>query len=179
MAYGFNQETASESSNELRFESAGIHSDVTLENIEYTTSKKDGQGDNVIAFNFRGKNGESFRHLEFDIKDGDEGKMASMAKRVRHILTKFIPEEKAVLSGDTFEEFAKGVIALLGNNNVGKSVAIKLVYNNKDYLSFTKYVGFIAKDAKDLSISKSEKITKGNATPTDMEAVAGGDELPF
>ena len=179
MAYGFNQETASESSNELRFESAGIHSDVTLENIEYGTSKKDGQGDNVIIFNFRGKNGESFRHMEFDVKDGDEGKMANMAKRVRHILTKFIPEEQAVLSGNTFEEFANGVVKLLGNNNVGKSVAIKLVYNNKDYLSFTKYLGFIAKEAKDLSIGKNEKIVKGSASPSDMANVTAEDDLPF
>lgn len=178
MAYGFNQETVAESTNSKQF-SAGITSGVTLEAITFESPKKDGTGDKVLIFTFRGPEGEMFRHIEWDIQDGDEKKLENMAKRIKHILTKFIPEEQAVLKGNTYEEFAYGVIALLGKNNVGKSVSIKLVYNDKNNLQFTKYLGFIAKEAKDLSISKTEKITKITAAPTDMDAVSSTDDLPF
>ena len=178
MAYGFNQETVAESTNSKQF-NAGITNNVTLEEITFESPKKDGTGDKVLIFTFRGPEGEVFRHIEWDVQDGDEKKLENMAKRIKHILTKFIPEEQAVLQGNSYEEFSNGVIALLGSNNVGKSVAIKLVYNDKNNLQFTKYLGFIAKEAKDLSIGKNEKIVKGSAAPTDMDSVAGGDDLPF
>lgn len=178
MAYGFNQETVAESTNSKQF-SAGITSGVTLEAIIFESPRKDGTGDKVLIFNFRGPEGEVFRHLEWDVQDGDEKKLENMAKRIKHILTKFITEEQAVLKGNTYEEFANGVIALLGKNNVGKSVSIKLVYNDKNNLQFTKYLGFIAKKAKDLSISKTEKVTKVTAAPTDMDSVDATNDLPF
>jgi len=178
MAYGFNNETVAESTNSKQF-NAGITANVTLESITFESPRKDGTGDKVLIFTFRGPEGEVYRHIEWDVQDGDEKKLENMAKRIKHILTKFIPEEQAVLHGNTYEEFANGVIKLLNKNNVGKSVAIKLVYNDKNNLQFTKYLGFIAKEAKDLSISKTEKVTKVTAAPTDMDAVSGTDDLPF
>ena len=178
MAYGFNNETVAESTNSKQF-NAGITSGVTLEAITFESPRKDGTGDKVLIFTFRGPEGEVYRHIEWDVQDGDEKKLENMAKRIKHILTKFIPEEQAVLHGNSYEEFANGVIKLLGNNNVGKSVSIKLVYNDKNNLQFTKYLGFIAKEAKDLSIGKNEKVTKITAAPSDMDAVDIENNLPF
>ena len=178
MAYGFNNETVAESTNSKQF-NAGITSGVTLEAITFESPRKDGTGDKVLIFTFRGPEGEVYRHIEWDVQYGDEKKLVNMAKRIKHILTKFIPEEQAVLHGNSYEEFANGVIKLLGNNNVGKSVSIKLVYNDKNNLQFTKYLGFIAKEAKDLSIGKNEKVTKTTAAPSDMDAVDIENDLPF
>jgi len=178
MAYGFNQETVAESTNSKQF-NAGITNNVTLEGITFESPKKDGTGDKVLIFTFRGPEGEVFRHIEWDVQDGDEKKLENMAKRIKHILTKFIPEEQAILHGDSYEAFANGVIALLGKNNVGKSVAVKLVYSDKNNLQFTKYLGFIAKEAKDLSIGKTEKVSKTAAIPSDMDSVDTDNSLPF
>ena len=178
MAYGFNNETVAESTNSKQF-NAGITANVTLESITFESPRKDGTGDKVLIFTFRGPEGEVYRHIEWDVQDGDEKKLENMAKRIKHILTKFIPEEQAVLHGDSYEAFANGVIALLGKNNVGKSVAVKLVYSDKNNLQFTKYLGFIAKEAKDLSIGKTEKVSKTAAIPSDMDSVDTDNSLPF
>lgn len=179
--YGFNQETKAESLNGKQFD-AGIHHSVELESVEFKSPRKDGEGNPVLMFNFVGPNNEKFRHIEWEIgeqaTDPEKSAMA-LAKRVKHILTKFMPEEQCVLQGSTYAEFANGVITLLGDQHKGKKVAIKLLYNNKGNLVFTKYVGFIAHEAKDLVISKSEvpNLTKVAVNPTG--AVETIDVLPF
>lgn len=180
--YKIDQETQSESTS--KYFNAGIHSGVELESIEFKSPKKDGTGDSVLMFNFKGANGETFRHIEWAVgeqaQDVEKSQLA-LAKRVKHIITKFIPEEKAVLSGSTYEEFAKGVIALVGDDYKGKKVAIKLVYNDKGNLIFTKYLGFISLDAKDLRVGNQEKLTKTVPTPSTDDDLTGGvsDDLPF
>jgi|688.fasta_scaffold307158_3 hypothetical protein len=182
MSYGFNTETKSESTNK-QF-NPGIHSGVELESVEFKSPKKDGSGDPSLMFNFKGANGETFRHIEWAVGEQAtdvEKSQQSLAKRVKHIITKFIPEEQAVLSGNSYAEFAKGVINLIGDNNKGKKVAIKLVYNDKGNLVFTKYVGFIALDAKDLRIGDKERITKTPIAPSNDDDLLGNttEDLPF
>lgn len=182
MSYGFNTETKSESTNKSF--NPGIHSGVELESVEFKSPKKDGSGDPSLMFNFKGANGETFRHIEWAVGEQAtdvEKSQQSLAKRVKHIITKFIPEEQAVLSGNSYAEFAKGVINLIGDNNKGKKVAIKLVYNDKGNLVFTKYVGFIALDAKDLRIGDKERITKTPIAPSNDDDLLGNttEDLPF
>jgi hypothetical protein len=180
--YNFNTETKSESTNKSF--NPGIHSGVELESVEFKSPKKDGSGDPSLMFNFKGANGETFRHIEWAVGEQAtdvEKSQQSLAKRVKHIITKFIPEEQAVLSGNSYAEFAKGVINLIGDNNKGKKVAIKLVYNDKGNLVFTKYVGFIALDAKDLRIGDKERITKTPIAPSNDDELMGAasDDIPF
>jgi len=182
MSYGFNTETKSESTNK-QF-NPGIHSGVELESVEFKSPKKDGSGDPSLMFNFKGANGETFRHIEWAVGEQAtdvEKSQQSLAKRVKHIITKFIPEEQAVLAGNSYAEFAQGVINLIGDNNKGKKVAIKLVYNDKGNLIFTKYVGFIALDAKDLRIGDKERITKTPIAPSNDDELMGAasDDIPF
>jgi hypothetical protein len=188
MAYGFNTETKSESSS--RQFSSGIHENVELTSVSFASPKKDGTGDPSLLFDFTGPNGETFRHIEWEVGDQatDVAKsQEALAKRVKHILTKFIPEEKAILSGHDYASFCQGVVLLLGTEYVGKKVAIKLLYV-KDNLRFTKYCGFIGKDAKDLYISKNEEsqLVKAGAAPSSQGELELGivddgitDELKF
>lgn len=178
MGYSFDEKTKSESINK-NFES-GIHTGVELESVLFISPYNDGSGSPVLTFNFKGANGETYKHLEWEVGDQatDIAKsQEALAKRVKHILTKFIPEEDCKLSGSNYAEFSNGVIALLGSNNVGKKVAIKLVYNAKGNVGFTKYVGFIANDAKDLRIGNSELMTIPSATPS-TQADLGLEDLP-
>jgi hypothetical protein len=187
--YGFNQETQL---NERATFAPGVNANVELANVTYESPRKDGEGDKCLIFEFRGPNGEKHRHLEWPVGDRatDPAKSAeSLSKRVKHIVTKFIKEEEAILTGNTFEEFCNGVINLLKGQTVGKKVAIKLLYDKKDNLSFTRYIGFIAKNPHDLSISTAESpfLKKQNAAPTTTdvleegvaEVTTGTDDLPF
>ena len=81
MAYGFNNETVAESTNSKQF-NAGITANVTLESITFESPRKDGTGDKVLIFTFRGPEGEVYRHIEWDVQDGDEKKLENMAKRI-------------------------------------------------------------------------------------------------
>ena len=186
--YGFNQDTKI---NERASFAPGINANVELVSVKYESPRKDGTGDKALLFDFKGPNGETHRHVEFAVGERatDPAKSAeSLSKRVKHIVTKFIPEEEAVLTGNTFEEFCNGVIALLDGKTAGKKVAIKLLYDKKDNLSFTRYVGFIAKNPHDLNISAAESpfLKKQNAAPTATDVLeegvspeAASDDLPF
>jgi len=179
--YGFNQETKAESLSGKQFD-AGIHHSVELESVEFKSPRNDGEGNPVLLFNFVGPNNEKFRHIEWEIGEQatDPEKSANaLAKRVKHILTKFVPEEQCVLQGNTYAEFSNGVITLLGDHNKGKKVAIKLLYNNKGNLVFTKYVGFIANEAKDLRISNTEAPNLVKAVVNPTGALDLTNNLPF
>lgn len=149
----------------------GIHSNVTLESITFESPRKDGEGDKVLMFNFKGQNGETFRHLEWPV---DESKAQdpqkayeNQGKRIKHILSKFIAEDAIIIEGvSSYAEFSAKVIELLGTANVGKTVAIKLTYNAKGNVEFTKYLGFIGNNAADLQIGKNELVTRPQAQPT-------------
>jgi len=180
------QNTVAEQANK-QFQ-GGIHGGVSLESVVFEIPRKDGTGDKVLMFNFKGKNGETFRHLEWAV---DEAKAQdpqkayeNQGKRIKHILSKFIPEETVVIEGvSSYAEFAAKVIELLGTANVGKTVAIKLVYNAKGNVEFTKYLGFIGNSPADLQIGNKEVVVKPTAAPSTADELSLGtasdNELDF
>lgn len=178
-----NQNTVAEQANK-QFQ-GGIHGNVALESVTFESPKKDGSGDPVLIFTFKGKNGETFRHIEWAVdpsRAADPVKaFENQGKRVKHILSKFIPEDEVVISGvSSYAEFAAKVIELLGTANEGKKVAIKLVYmrdSAKANLVFTKYLGFIGTDASSLSIGKNESATPPPAPSASTEEDLGTTEL--
>ncbi len=153
---------------------AGIHSGVTIEKISYENVKNDGTGKNILAFHFKGSRGETFRHVEWPIEESDanlESKVANMGKRIKHILSKFVPEESIVIGNvNSFEEYANEVILIAGTAYKGRTFEIKLLLNDSDKLCFPKYVGFIAKEAGTLKLRKDEKIVK--SIPTNVEEIS-------
>lgn len=163
--YGISKDLAIDERN--RFE-GGIHNGVTIEKISYENSKQDGTGKQVLAFHFKGANGETFRHIEWPVDEADanaESKIINMGKRIKHILSKFVAEDTIVIGNvSTFEGYANEVIRIAGNNFAGKTFEIKLLVDDKNNVGFPKYVGFIAKDAGTLKVSATEKITKTTAT---------------
>lgn len=66
------------------------------------------------------------------------------AARIKHIMSKFIPEGQCLITGvNTFEAFSNAVIKTLGTSYEGKKLRLKLVYNYKDYATFPKYADFV------------------------------------
>jgi hypothetical protein len=178
--YNVSKETAGESTY-IPVTQGGILENFKLESVTYASPKKDGSGDFCLIFDFKGPNGEQFRHVEFPILATDkkaQSKAESLAKRIKHILNKFVPEEKIILSGSTFEQFAKGVLGLLGNTYKTVPVRVKIVYNpDNQRFVFTKYIPFIERmdvTPTKLSIGKDEIITKP-AAPT---AASGAPSVP-
>lgn len=178
------KETVGESANK-QF-SAGIYAGVTLESVVFESPRKDGEGNKVLMFNFKGANGETFRHLEWPVDESKaqdpQKSYENQGKRIKHILSKFIDEDTIIIEGvSSYEEFAAKVIELLGKENVGKTVAIKLVYNAKGNVEFTKYLGFIGNNASDLRIGNNELMVKPSAQPTadPLNEELGADDLVF
>jgi hypothetical protein len=169
--YGISKDLTVDENN--RF-SGGIHNGVTIEKISYENSKEDGTGKNVLAFHFKGSKGETFRHVEFEVEQSDakaETKVVNMSKRVKHILSKFVPEENIVINNvNSFKEYVDAIIAIAGTAYQGKTFCIKLNYGTTSYpskyIGFPKYVGFISNDADSLKIGKDELLSPPSANPT-------------
>jgi hypothetical protein len=63
---------------------------------------------------------------------------------VKHIISKFVPEDKAKIAKvPNFEAFAKAVISLLGDSFKETKVRLKILYNKKGYLTVPQYPPFI------------------------------------
>jgi len=105
--------------------------------------------------------------------------MTSQMKRVKHIMTKFLSEDKVTINAQDFDGFCNQVIALLGNSYVGKKLRIKTVYSYNNYVSVPKYVPFmevmdqIASDKSRLNITSFDKMEKDEAdNPASLTSTA-------
>ena len=91
--------------------------------------------------------GNTYNLREFDIdqtREHWEKKQASQLKRLKHVLSKFVPEGTPLPQAATFPELWTGVQQLLTTNACNtKPVRLKLVYNNKGYLATPPYVPFM------------------------------------
>jgi hypothetical protein len=91
--------------------------------------------------------GNEYNLREFDVdmtREGWEKKQASQLKRLKHILSKFVPEGTPLPSATTFPELWIGVQKLLTANQCNtKPIRLKMVYNNKGYLTTPAYVPFM------------------------------------
>lgn len=133
---------------------AGINQNCQLLGVFFEPLRQDGTGGNVIKFNFADSAGRKFRHTEFEVeaarvkqqaqqwgKDPDaalRNALTGLAGRVKHILSCFLPADKVVITGNTWDEFGGNVVALLGDAYKGIDVRVKLILNNKDYTMFPK-----------------------------------------
>ena len=155
-------------------------------------------GNQYLKFAFTGEDGAVVNNVEFAIDTAVEGwekKMQSQMKRVKHIMTKFLDEDKVTITANNFDEFCKQVIALLGNSYIGKKLRTKIIYSYNNYVSFPKYVPFVEnmevpKDKSKLNISDFDKMEKDEAdNPSALTSTAPNngvktepaksDDLPF
>tara|TARA_R100000951_G_scaffold301_1_gene1896 strand:+ start:17556 stop:18182 length:627 start_codon:yes stop_codon:yes gene_type:complete len=152
--YGFDEETGASSSGSRI--PAGITENVSLKDVVYEPLKADGSGDDVLKFLFSDIASSSFTHIEFPI---DADRLTELAKgwgksqadaesyvkqqfeaqgeRIKHILSCFIPKDKCVFRAKNFQEFAEGVIKMLGETYLETPCRVKIVYKkNSQYTTF-------------------------------------------
>ena len=143
----------------------GIHENVELTKVEYKVSQ---EGNEFMVFTFS-KDNKILSHTEWKPRDEDpeklENKTKNQVKRVKHIVTKYIPDEKYVIKNADFKSFCEFTIQLLGNAYIGKLVRLKVIYSFNNYTSLPNYVPFI--ESMDVTIDKSclemlsiDKLTK-------------------
>jgi hypothetical protein len=171
--------------------------------IVYEESKS---GNEFIAFHFLNKEGQTFVHTEWVPKSDDSAildkKNSNLTKRILHIAKKLVDESQLKFKVETFEQLAKKIISVVGNNYKGKLFRCKVVLNNKNYTTFPNYVPFmenmdVPKEKSKLRIGASDKVVKSKAdtiivtspnpftatAPSDVdgsnEPSQGDSELPF
>ena len=165
--YNVNESIDSESGG-TSFLDVGIHEDVELVGIEYKTSS---EGNDFMVFTFE-KDGKQVTLTEWTPKDVDterlESKTKNQIKRVKHIVTKFIPEDQYVFNATDFKSFCENTIKLLGTSYVGKKVRIKVIYSWNNYTTLPPYTPFIeqmsvAKANTKLELLSIDKLVKDTA----------------
>jgi hypothetical protein len=139
--------------------------------IRYGVSKNNTE---FVEFSFLNEEGQTFTHTEFAPTDEDDEKRnkktANQIKRVRHILTKIVPEDSIKFKVETFKQFVEKVIEIVGDNYKGKLFRAKIVYNDRNYTTFPNYVPFmekmeVEKEKSRLTISGDDKVVKTKSDP--------------
>lgn len=156
--------------------------DATKYPIEFGVSAK---GKKFAAFHFVNSKNETLIHTEWEPFDEDETKLTNKTlnqiKRFKHIITKFVPKEAFEgFSVNSFEEFVKKSIQILGNAHVGKKVRIKVTLNNSNYTSLPNYTPFI----ESMSVSKEDSVLSINTAMDKMvkdrpDTETSGNSNPF
>ena len=166
--YQIDQKIQSEGTSTKVFK-LGISEGAEMTNVSVETASN---GNSFLKFSFTDTEGANLSHLEWPIDTAVEGwekKMQSQMKRVKHIMTKYLAEDKVTINAQDFEGFCNQVITLLGNSYVGKKLRMKTVYSYNNYVSVPKYVPFmevmddIASDKSRLNITNFDKMEKDEA----------------
>lgn len=172
----------------------GINDNCELINVgRYTASN----GSDYLGFTFKDVNGAELKQMEWDIdpervtpKPGESvdecvtRRVNQMLVRIKHIATKFVPENQFVVQGNNFGELIDSVVRMLAPNTyAGKKVRLKVVYSYNDYCSLPNFAPFIETmdtDPSGLKINprydKMEKAVKN--VETEVESTDEVD-LPF
>jgi hypothetical protein len=164
----------------------GIAENIFLETVETGTNEK--TGSDFIKFTFSDQEGGKLSHYEYAVEANAENKdqkIQSQLKRLKHIATKFVPENTNLPEADSFSDLYGKLVTFFQTNKASeKKLRAKLVYNGKNYLSLPKYVPFlenmeVAPEDTRLKIKSIEdggidKMTKSqDDNPAAMAASAG------
>lgn len=140
MSYNVTLELPYESTSD-NFMDVGIHENVEMVKIEYGKTPNN----EFLAFYFVGPTGEKLSHTEWKPTGVDTEKVAekemNQMSRIKQIVLNFISPERFIFQANSFEEFAKKVIELIGTSYVGVKLRLKVVYSGK-YTSLPNYWKF-------------------------------------
>lgn len=153
---------------ELNFIDVGKHDNVELTEIKVDTSPN---GNKFIAFTFLSEDDKRLTKTEWEPSGDDDVKLKkaqNQAKRIKHIMNKFMPDEQTVIEYDTdnFNKYASTVKAKLDPVIKGVKLRIKATYDNKNYVTLPNYVPFIERmdvEKSTLSIGSIDKMTREEA----------------
>ena len=152
--------------------------------IETTTT-----GNKYWDIKFKDTKGNETNYREFDIdmtRDGWEKKQKSQLSRLKHVLTKFVPEGTNLPNCSTFPELWAAVQALLIANQCNtKPFRLKMIYNDKGFLTIPAYVPFmesmtVAKEQSGLKLTDFDTLVRPSADkPAAPSAAATTVDIPF
>ena len=150
-----------------------------------------------LCFTWRDEHENELKHMEWDIdpqrvtpKPGEsidecvQRRVNQMLVRIKHICTKFIPENQFVVQGNNFAELCDSIVTMLTPNlYTGKKVRLKVVYSYNDYCSLPNFCPFVedmAKDPSGLRINpKYDKMEKSTASAEGEVNDTDETDLPF
>lgn len=138
-------------------------------------------------------NGNETNMREYDIdqtRDAWEKKQESQLKRLKHILSKFVPAGTPLPQAATFPELWTAIEVLMKTAQCNtKPIRLKLIYNRGGYLSVPAYVPFMEPMTVDAAstnlklnpdfdtlVRPAKDSAAGQMTPP---AAGGGNDLPF
>jgi len=116
-----------------------------VENCELVRIEKV-EGYGAVDFFFADSTGAEIKMREWFVdytREGADKKEISQAKRMKHILTKFLPEGTALPQAQNSEELLQKVMQALGSSYVGVKVRLKVTYKESGYLQVPPYVPFL------------------------------------
>lgn len=189
---GFDQSTQTSYAGNIP---AGISENIKLLEIAIEPMKQDGTGGNVLKFHFQSADGALFIHTEFPVDEASVRQSALFAKRnpddeikkeydaqarrFKHILEGFVPEDRLVIKDvKSWEDYMQKVVAVAGKAYDGILFRIKLILNNKDFERFPRIPGkggfILPMNAPDtLEINpKYDRIVKKEATSEEQVAAS-------
>jgi hypothetical protein len=177
------------------FMDVGIHENVEMTRVEYGKTEKN----EFIAFYFVGADGSKLSHTEWkpterstDTPEKLAEKELNQMSRIKQIVLNFIPESSFIFQANSFEDFAKKVIALLGTTFVGVKLRVKVVYSGK-YTSLPTYWKFrfiermdqVPADKSKIKVLSIDKMTRTpdpiptNTNPFDTAPSLATGTSPF
>jgi len=183
----------------VNYVDVGIHEDAELTEVKVDTSPN---GNAFLAFTITSADGKTLTKTEWQPSGEDEilsKKARNQAKRVKHIMSKFVSEEDTKIEYDTdnWIKYASTVKAKLDPYITGIKIRIKAIYDNNNYVTLPNYVPFIERmdspvdsELEILSIDKVKREAADVETPvpnfaeTEVGQVPGpsdktADDLPF
>ena len=169
--FSINEETETQEEGLSSVLSPGIHNNLILKKVEYITPDEDdttAKWEEAIEFTFEttmtslkrdnngnlitdtnknniiiSKAGSTISKREFFSKSKtDSKKLKNMLSRLKHIMTKFMPEEEAIVKGKDFKALCLSIVKKLDAHKEGKKVRIKVTKNGK-YSNIPNYMPFI------------------------------------
>ena len=144
---------------------AGINDNCKLVGAELKMSPI--QNNACIEITFNTSDGLKFTHTEWTptkfegMSDADlEKKYDTQYARMLQILECFYKEDELNFDGESFVEFANWLVDLLNKADKTVGLRVKLVYNNKGYLTMPSYAKFKFIERMDTAVSAVKILDK-------------------
>lgn len=169
---------------------------VSIKDIEYEPASTTEDGKAIKArikfhFNIKGvidkvadvssSEGSAHTHIEYEVRQDEpnsDSKAANLVKRVGHILSKFIPKEQLEQHSESFDDYAKWVMAKVAQKPyAGKNFKLMVtgsVWQRNANSRCPNYPPFIARENDKLAFDKNG--IKGNAEYVAHMRAAAGDQ---
>lgn len=161
-----------------RYMTPDIHENSELVSVAFKTTDN---GNELIEFNFENSLKERLCHTEWRVnlrkpiesmtekeQNSYFGLITSQLTRINTIATTFISEEEMrSVTGVTFADFCKGVVAKLGDSYKGVKIRIKVVYDKRNFTALPSYNNYewiermtVPKENSKIRILPKDKMVK-------------------